>query len=67
MHVRRIKLDKRSPDHLPIDGVNVWGTLLGQEREHPRKDLLYWHGSDGFEVGDSFRRPEAVPDRCRAS
>ena len=30
MHVCRIKLDKRSPDHLPIDGVNVWGTLLAR-------------------------------------
>ena len=32
-----------------IDGVNVWTTLLGREdAEHPRTDLLYWHGMSGF-------------------
>ncbi len=39
-----------------IDGVSVWNTLLGRnEAPHPRKDLLYWHGSKGFHairVGD---------------
>ena len=65
MHVCRIKLDKRSPDHLPIDGVNVWGTLLDQKREHPRKDLLYWHGSDGFEA-IRFGDWKLFPDRRRA-
>jgi len=39
-----------------IDGVNVWDTLTGKKgSEHPRKDLLYWHGSQGFQairVGD---------------
>jgi arylsulfatase len=39
-----------------IDGVNVWDTLIGRKgAPHPRKDLLYWHGADGFQairVGD---------------
>jgi arylsulfatase len=39
-----------------IDGVNVWATLLGnKDKPHPRADLLYWHGSNGFQairVGD---------------
>ncbi len=65
MHACRIKVDKHDPDHLPIDGVNVWGTLLGQEREHPRKDLLYWHGSDGFEA-IRFGDWKLFPDRRRA-
>ena len=39
-----------------IDGMNVWGTLIGEKGfDHPRKDLLYWHGANGFHairVGD---------------
>jgi len=39
-----------------LDGVNVWSTILGREdTPHPRKDLLYWHGANGFQairVGD---------------
>ena len=39
-----------------IDGLDVWDTLVGKTGvEHPRKDLLYWHGSGGFHairVGD---------------
>jgi len=39
-----------------IDGLDVWDTLIGRKGvEHPRKELLYWHGSDGFHairVGD---------------
>ncbi|MEM7457096.1 MAG: sulfatase-like hydrolase/transferase [Planctomycetota bacterium] len=27
-----------------IDGVNVWNTLLSDAAEHPRSELLYWHG-----------------------
>ena len=64
-HVCRIDLDKRTSDALPLDGVNVWDTLLGKTTPHARKDLLYWHGSDGFEairVGDW----KLFPDRSRA-
>ena len=39
-----------------IDGVNVWGTLLGKKTAHPRKELLYWHGMDAkpqaIRIGD---------------
>ncbi len=36
---------------VPIDGVDVWDTLLGNQGQiHPRKDLLYWHGSNGFQA-----------------
>lgn len=32
-----------------IDGVNVWDTWIGKKGAvHPRKDLLYWHGKNGF-------------------
>ena len=65
-HVCRIDLAKRSPHFVPIDGVNVWNTLLGQATKHPRNDLLYWHGSNGFEairVGDW----KLFPDRRRAN
>ena len=54
-HVCQIDLIKRSVEHVPIDGVNVWNTLTGMKNSHPRNDLLYWHGSKGFEairVGD---------------
>jgi arylsulfatase len=39
-----------------IDGVSVWNTILGNGGEHPRKDLLYWHGMSvqpqAIRVGD---------------
>jgi len=31
-----------------IDGVSVWDTLMGKKVEHPRKDLLFWHGMGQF-------------------
>jgi len=49
-HVCQIDLIKRSVEHVPIDGVNVWNTLTGMKNSHPRNDLLYWHGSKGFEA-----------------
>jgi arylsulfatase A-like enzyme len=34
-----------------IDGVNVMDTLFAKPKAiHPRKDLLYWHGSEGFQA-----------------
>jgi len=42
------KISKGSP---VIDGLDVWNTLIGKKgAEHPRKDLLYWHGSRGFQA-----------------
>tara|TARA_B100001250_G_scaffold319410_1_gene282181 strand:- start:1107 stop:2417 length:1311 start_codon:yes stop_codon:yes gene_type:complete len=64
-HVCQIDLIKRSVEHVPIDGVNVWNTLTGMKNSHPRNDLLYWHGSKGFEairVGDW----KLFPKRLRA-
>lgn len=29
-----------------IDGLDSWDTLLGKSAEHPRKELLLWHGMD---------------------
>ena len=50
----------------PIDGVNVWPTLVNQNnKDHPRTDLLYWHGAKGFQairVGDW----KLFPDRKAA-
>lgn len=34
-----------------LDGMNVWDTLIGKKgASHPRKDLLYWHGLNGFQA-----------------
>ena len=34
-----------------IDGVDVMSTLTAKPKGiHPRKDLLYWHGSKGFQA-----------------
>ena len=27
-----------------LDGVSVWDSLVGKDVQHPRSDLLYWHG-----------------------
>jgi arylsulfatase A len=39
-----------------IDGLDVWDSLLGKANEHPRKELLYWHGlspePQAFRSGD---------------
>ena len=47
-----------------IDGVDVWDTLMGRKHvEHPRKDLLYWHGANGFQAirqGDWKLFPDAT-------
>jgi arylsulfatase A len=39
-----IKL-KEGADIVPkMDGVNLWGSLLGETKTHPRSSLLYWNG-----------------------
>lgn len=42
-----ITLSHSSP---PIDGIDVWEALRDKKVEQPRKDILYWHGSDGFQA-----------------
>lgn len=50
-HACGIDLRKHSKDSPVIDGLNVWPTLRGKEGiPHPRQDLLYWHGGDGFQA-----------------
>ena len=55
-HACGIDLKAISKGSPVIDGLNVWDTLIGKKgAAHPRKDLLYWHGSGGFHairVGD---------------
>ncbi len=55
-HACGIDLKKFTTGSPKIDGVNVWETLKGTPGvSHPRKDLLYWHGMNGFQairVGD---------------
>jgi arylsulfatase A len=55
-HACGIDLKTISKESPKIDGVNVWATLIGKkDAVHPRNDLLYWHGSGGFQairVGD---------------
>ncbi|MFP6659379.1 MAG: sulfatase-like hydrolase/transferase, partial [Pirellulales bacterium] len=46
-----IDLKTISPNGPGIDGVDVWTTLIGRKGEaHPRNELLYWHGADGFQA-----------------
>ena len=62
-HVCGIELIKLKTNHMPIDGVNIWSTLIGMKKPHIRNDLLYWHGSKGFEairVGDWKLFPKRV-------
>ncbi len=55
-HACGIDLKAATAGSHPVDGLNVWSTLLGsKDVAHPRKDLLYWHGMNGFHairVGD---------------
>ena len=50
-HACGIDLLQHSRGRPVIDGFNVWPTLRGaMEAPHPRQDLLYWHGADGFQA-----------------
>ena len=50
-----IKL-KEGPGIVPkIDGLNLWASLQGKAKAHPRSNLLYWHGwamPQAIRVGD---------------
>jgi len=35
---------KPAESSVPLDGLNVWPTLLGKPEGHARKELLYWEG-----------------------
>lgn len=51
-----IDLTKHSQNKPLIDGVDVWGTLTGKSAQHPRTELLHWHGKSAkpqaFTQGD---------------
>ena len=50
-HACSIDLGEFSGGSPVIDGLNVWSTLLGDNtKAHPRKNLLYWHGANGFQA-----------------
>ena len=50
-HACGIDLNQNSHGVPKIDGVNVWSTLTGDKAmTHPRNDLLYWHGAEGFQA-----------------
>ena len=55
-HACGIDWKAKSSGKPKIDGVNVWDTILGKKTEHPRKELLFWHGMDSkpqaIRVGD---------------
>ena len=50
-----IKL-KEGPAIVPkMDGLNLWASLQGKAKTHPRSNLLYWHGwamPQAIRVGD---------------
>jgi arylsulfatase A len=50
-HACGIKLTPEFESGQAIDGLNVWNTLIGKEGfKHPRQELLFWHGMDGFQA-----------------
>lgn len=61
-----IDLAKTRKNAHPIDGMNVWNSLLAKNNnKHPRTDLMYWHGKTGFHAirrGDwkLFLNPEGA-------
>jgi arylsulfatase A len=43
-HACGIPLDKESDSIPKIDGLNLWESLTGKAKLHPRTSLLYWQG-----------------------
>ncbi|MEK6237443.1 MAG: sulfatase-like hydrolase/transferase, partial [Planctomycetales bacterium] len=73
-HACEIDAAKLTAGGPKIDGLNVWDTLTGKkDAVHPRRDLLYWHGMNGFHairVGDWKLFPQGkdakLPDKSGA-
>lgn len=42
-----INWQERSQGKPTVDGLDVWDTFLGKAKDHPRTELLHWHGMDG--------------------
>ena len=61
-----IDWQKKTTGNPPVDGINVWNTIIGKKKGQGRKDLLYWHGMGEFHAirqGDwklFFNRQHAV-------
>ena len=54
-HACGIDWQAKSEGNPVIDGVSVWDTLTGRPVDHPRRDLLFWHGMGelhAIRVGD---------------
>ncbi len=55
-HICEVELKNEIPNAQVIDGMNVWNTVIAKKDfEHPRNELLFWHGMNGFQairVGD---------------
>ena len=54
-HACGIPLEKDSASVPRIDGLNLWESLTGKARRHPRTSLLYWQGwavPQAIRVGD---------------
>jgi arylsulfatase A len=43
-HAVGIDLQKHSKSKPIIDGLDVWENLTGKSTQHPRSELLHWHG-----------------------
>jgi arylsulfatase A len=42
-----IELAPTPPDMPPIDGIDLWDTIVSRPQENPRTELLLWHGMEG--------------------
>ncbi len=54
-HACEIDLSQVSKGVPKIDGLNLWDTFLGNQKRHPRTNLLYWQGwavPQAIRVGD---------------
>ncbi len=50
-HACGINLSSMTKGIPKIDGINVWDTFIQKTNSsHPRNELLYWHGSKGFQA-----------------
>ena len=54
-HACGIEMKEASTGSPKVDGLNLWNTFLGNEKLHPRTNLLYWQGwavPQAIRVGD---------------
>ncbi|QTN31098.1 sulfatase-like hydrolase/transferase [Akkermansiaceae bacterium] len=51
----------------PLDGMDVWDTLLGKCDDHPRSELLHWHGMHATPHALTSGNWKIFPDRRHAA